>query len=284
MSGDPLALAVLGHGPVDPSRPWLRADDEAVLRGRAAFETLRVYGGRPFRLAEHLERLARSADVLELDSPDAPGLEALVADALGALGDVDAVLRLVWTPGAGHGPTGFALVTPLPEGADAMRARGIELATLQLAIGTTARQASPWLLAGVKSTSYAVNMAAQHEARKRGADDALFLSLEAIALECPTSNVWFVEDGVLHTPGLDLGILAGVTRDTLLAAAAEARMDVEEGAYPRARLAAAAEVFTSSSVREVMPVVRMDGAAVGDGRPGPVAAAMQAALRRAAAA
>jgi 4-amino-4-deoxychorismate lyase len=284
MSGDPLALAVLGHGLVDPSRPWLRADDEAVLRGRAAFETLRVYEGRPFRLAEHLERLARSAEVLELDAPDGPGLERLVGEALGGLGDVDAVLRLVWTPGAGHGPTGFALVTPLPEGADAMRARGIELATLQLAIGTTARQASPWLLAGVKSTSYAVNMAAQHEARKRGADDALFLSLEGIALECPTSNVWFVEDGVLHTPGLDLGILAGVTRDTLLAAAADARMDVEEGAYPRARLAAAAEIFTSSSVREVMPVVRMDGAAVGDGRPGPVAAAMQAALRRAAAA
>jgi 4-amino-4-deoxychorismate lyase len=284
MSGDPLALAVLGHGLVDPSRPWLRADDEAVLRGRAAFETLRVYGGRPFRLAEHLERLGRSAEVLELDAPDAAGLSGLVAEALRGLGEVDAVLRLVWTPGAGHGPTGFALVTPLPEGADAMRARGIELATLQLAIGTTARQASPWLLAGVKSTSYAVNMAAQHEARKRGADDALFLSLEGVALECPTSNVWFVEDGVLHTPGLDLGILAGVTRDTLLAAAAEARMDVEEGAYPRARLAAAAEVFTSSSVREVMPVVRMDGAAVGVGRPGAVAAAMQAALRQVAAA
>jgi 4-amino-4-deoxychorismate lyase len=220
--------------------------------------------------------------VLELEAPDAAGLEALVGEALAGLGQVDAVLRLVWTPGAGDGPTGFALVTPLQEGLDAMRARGIELATLQLAIGTTARQASPWLLAGVKSTSYAVNMAAQHEARKRGADDALFLSLEGVALECPTSNVWFVDDGVLHTPGLDLGILAGVTREALLAAAAEARIEVEEGAYPRERLAAAAEVFTSSSVREVMPVVRMDGAAVGDGRPGPVAAAMQAALRRAA--
>ncbi len=281
MSGDPLALAVLGHGLVDPGRPWLRADDEAVLRGRAAFETLRVYSGRPFRLAEHLERLARSADVLELAVPDAAGLEGLVADALAGLGSVDAVLRLVWTPGAGDGrATGFALVTPLPDGLDAMRAQGIALATLQLAIGTTARQASPWLLAGVKSTSYAVNMAAQHEARKRGADDALFLSLEGTALECPTSNVWFVEGGVLHTPALDLGILAGVTRDTLLAAAAEAGTAVEEGAYPRERVAAAAEVFTSSSVREVMPVVRMDGAAVGDGRPGPVAAAMQAALRR----
>jgi 4-amino-4-deoxychorismate lyase len=284
MPGDPLALALLGHGLVDPARPWLRADDEAVLRGRAAFETLRVYAGRPFRLAAHLERLVRSAEVLELAAPDSGGLTGLVEAALAHVGDVDAVLRLVWTPGAAGGPpTGFALVTALPGGLEGTRAEGIALASLQLATGATARQASPWLLAGVKSTSYAVNMAAQHEARRRGADDALFLSLEGTALECPTSNVWFVEDGALHTPALDLGILAGVTRDTLLDAAAEALLDIEEGAYPRERLAAAAEVFTSSSVREVMPVVRLDGAVIGDGRPGPVAAQMQAALRAAAA-
>ena len=283
MPGDPLALAVLGHGLVDPATPWLRADDEAVLRGRAAFETLRVYAGRPFRLAVHLERLGRSAEVLELAAPDTDGLTGLVAAALGHVGGVDAVLRLVWTPGAAGGPpTGFALVTALPDGLDAMRAEGIALASLQLAIGATARQASPWLLAGVKSTSYAVNMAAQHEARKRGADDALFLSLEGTALECPTSNVWFVEAGALHTPALDLGILAGVTRDTLLAAAGDLGFDVEEGAYPHERLTAAAEVFTSSSVREVMPVVRLDDDVVGDGRPGPMAARMQAALRAAA--
>jgi 4-amino-4-deoxychorismate lyase len=283
MPGDPLALAVLGHGLVDPTQPWLRADDGAVLRGRAAFETLRVYTGRPFRVAAHLERLARSAEVLELAAPDAAGLTGLVEAALAHIGNVDAVLRLVWTPGADDGPaTGFALVTALPEGLEGTRASGIALASLQLAIGATARQASPWLLAGVKSTSYAVNMAAQHEARRRGADDAVFLSLEGTVLECPTSNVWFVEDGALHTPALDLGILAGVTRDTLLAAAADAGLAVEEGAYPRGRLAGAAEVFTSSSVREVMPVVRLDGAVVGDGRPGPVAVSMQAALRAAA--
>ena len=114
----------------------------------------------------------------------------------------DAVLRVVWTPGAGgDGSIGFVLVTPLPGGFDEMRARGIELASLQLAIGAATRSEAPWLLPGVKSTSYAVNMAAQAEARRRGADDALFLSLEGIALECPTSNIWFVEDGVLHTPG-----------------------------------------------------------------------------------
>jgi 4-amino-4-deoxychorismate lyase len=267
---------------VDPSTPLLRADDEAVLRGRAAFETMRVYAGVPFRVDSHLRRLAESAEVLELPPPDTEALAGLVAEALAPLDRPDAVLRVVWTPGSGDGDSiGFVLVTALPGGFDEMRARGIELASLQLAIGAATRNQSPWLLPGVKSTSYAVNMAAQAEARRRGADDALFLSLEGVALECPTSNVWFVEDGVLHTPALDLGILAGVTRETLLAAARDAALPVAEGEYPRDRVAVAAEIFTSSSVREVMPVVRLDGGRVGDGRPGPVAAQMQAALRAA---
>ncbi len=282
MSSTPLALAVLGRGVVDPATPLLRADDEAVLRGRAAFETMRVYAGVPFRVDLHLRRLAESAQVLELPPPDTGALAGLVAEALAPLDGPDAVLRVVWTPGSGDGDSvGFVLVTALPAGFDELRARGIELASLQLAIGAATRNRSPWLLPGVKSTSYAVNMAAQAEARRRGADDALFLSLEGIALECPTSNVWFVEDGVLHTPALDLGILAGVTRETLLAAARDAGLALAEGEYPHERLAAASEVFTSSSVREVMPVVRLDGGQVGDGRPGPVAAQMQAALRAA---
>jgi 4-amino-4-deoxychorismate lyase len=278
----PLALAVLGRGVVDPATPLLRADDEAVLRGRAAFETMRVYAGAPFRVDLHLRRLAESAEVLELPAPDTEALTALVREALASLDRPDAVMRVVWTPGSGGGDSiGFVLVTALPEGFDEMRARGIELASLQLAIGATTRNQSPWLLPGVKSTSYAVNMAAQAEARRRGAGDALFLSLEGIALECPTSNVWFVEQGVLHTPALDLGILAGVTRETLIAAARDAGIETAEGAYPRDRLLRAAEVFTSSSVREVMPVVRLDGEQIGDGRPGPVAARMQDALRAA---
>jgi len=278
----PLALAVLGRGVVDPATPLLRADDEAVLRGRAAFETMRVYAGVPFRVDLHLRRLAESAQVLELPPPDAEALLALVREAVTSLDRPDAVMRVVWTPGSGGGDSvGFVLVTALPEGFDEMRARGIELASLQLAIGAATRNQSPWLLPGVKSTSYAVNMAAQAEARRRGAGDALFLSLEGIALECPTSNVWFVEQGVLHTPGLDLGILAGVTRETLIAAANDAGFETAEGAYPRDRLLRGEEVFTSSSVREVMPVVRLDGEQIGDGRPGPVAARMQRSLREA---
>ena len=284
MSGDPLALAVLGRGLVDPAQPWLHADDSGVLRGRAAFETMRVYGGVPFRLDAHLERLAGSSDVLGLPAPDAGRLGPLALEAVGAAGAADCVLRVVWTGGRelGEGGFGFALVTELPGGLEDQRTAGIALASLQLAIGAHARRSSPWLLPGVKSTSYAVNMAAQREARRRGADDALFLSAEGIVLEGPTSNVWFVQEGVLCTPALDLGILAGVTRDTLLAAAASAGLPVMEDAFADERLHGAAEVFTSSSVREVMPVVSLDGRAVGDGRPGPVAGRMQAALRAAA--
>jgi 4-amino-4-deoxychorismate lyase len=283
VSGEPLALAVLGRGLVDPSRPWLHADDSGVLRGRAAFETLRVYGGTPFRLDAHLARLAASSAVLGLPAPDVEALAPLALDAVAGAPAADCVLRVVWTGGrenAGEG-VGFALVTELPPGLESQRKRGIALATLQLAIGAHARRSSPWLLPGVKSTSYAVNMAAQREAHRRGADDALFLSAEGIVLEGPTSNVWFVQSDALCTPALDLGILAGVTRDTLLAAANAAGIRVVEDAFAAERLSDAAEIFTSSSVREVMPVVSLDGRAVAGGRPGPVAAQMQAGLRAA---
>ena len=280
-----LALALIGRGVVDPGQPWLAADDDAVLRGRAAFETLRVYDRRPFRLASHLARLERSARVLGLPAFDPGALAELAGQAVSAAANADAVLRLVWTPGRPGGePSGFALVTALPSDLERQRARGLALVSLQLAIGATARRASQWLLPGVKSTSYAVNMAAQREARRRQADDAVFLSLEEIVLECPTSNVWFREGDVLHTPSLDLGILAGVTREALLEAAGSAAFAVEQGAYPVERMRAAEELFVSSSVREVMPVVTLDGRPVGGGAPGPAAAAMQARLRDLAAA
>jgi 4-amino-4-deoxychorismate lyase len=284
VSPDPLALAVLGHGVADPQQPWLHADDDGVLRGRAAFETMRVYDGRPFRLEAHLHRLVASADVLGLPAPDPSLLAPLALQAVSEAATPECVLRVVWTGGREQDErgVGFALVTRLPDGLERLRAHGVELATLQLAIGAHARRASPWLLPGVKSTSYAVNMAAQREARRRGADDALFLSSERIVLEGPTSNIWFLQGEVLCTPALDLGILAGVTRDTLLAAAAEHGIAVEQDAFAVERLAGAREIFTSSSVREVMPVTVLDGVPVGDGRPGPVAAMMQASLRAAA--
>ncbi|MBA2461485.1 MAG: aminotransferase class IV, partial [Actinobacteria bacterium] len=145
-----LAVAVGGRGVVDPAEPVLRADDEALLRGRAAFETLRVYGGAPFRLAEHLDRMASSADRIGLPAVNRLELEELARQALEAAGAPDAVLRLFWTPT----PTALALVSELPDHHDALRERGQRVISLR-----GVRADEPWLLPGVKSTSYAVNMA-----------------------------------------------------------------------------------------------------------------------------
>lgn len=274
-----LALAVRGRGVVDPDEPVLHADDEALLRGRAAFETMRVYGGRPFRLDEHLARLAVSAARIGLEPLDAAELRALAEAALKEADERDAVLRLLWTPGRdGDQPVALALVSSLPPHLDAWRERGIRLISL---LGIKAD--APWLLGGVKSTSYAINMAAELEAKRRGADDAVFVDADGIVLEGPVTNTWWRRGSTLFTPALDLGILAGVTRAVLLEAAPGLGYRVEEGAFPLAELAAADEAFTSSSVREILPVVELDGAAVGDGRPGEAATALQAALRRAAA-
>ena len=136
---------------------------------------------------------------------------------------------------------------------------------------------SPWLLPGTKSVSYASHSAAEAEARRRGADDAVLVDLDGTVLEGPVTNIWWREGDVLVTPALELGILAGETRAALLGLARELGHDVETGAFPLERLHAADEAFTSSSVREVMPVVSVDGHGY-ESRD--AATALQEALRR----
>jgi 4-amino-4-deoxychorismate lyase len=273
---------VLGRGVVPPGEPALHADDEALLRGRAAFETMRVYAGRPFRLDDHLARLAGSARRIGLPPLDEDACRTLARDALGAATDEpDAVLRLYWTAGREgmDEPNGLALVSTLPPELEERRARGLRVVALPLGLEADRRAVAPWLLGGVKSTSYAVNMAAEAEARRRGADDAVFLARDDVVLEGPVTNVWWRLERILYTPALELGILAGVTRATLVEEAAGLGYEVREGVFPLAHLAGAEEAFTSSSVREVMPVVELDGRRLGDGAPGPAARDLQAALR-----
>jgi 4-amino-4-deoxychorismate lyase len=280
----PVALAVLGRGILDPDEPLIHADDVGLLRGQAAFETVRVYAGRPFALHEHLERLFESARRIGLAPVDGRALERLAASTIEASGMSDCSLRLTFTGGreGADEPVVIVAVSELPDGLEETRAKGISVVSLQLGIDVRLRRGSPWLLAGVKSTSYAVNMAAWEEARRRGADDALFLAADGSVLEGPVTNVWWRHGDVLATPSLDLGVLAGVTRAHVIRLAGRAGYRVEEGWYPLERLATAVEAFTSSSVREIMPVVALDGRPIGDGRPGRASARLQAALREAA--
>ena len=271
-----LALAVSGRGLVDPGDPVVRADDEALLRGRAAFETLRVYGGRPFRLERHVDRLEASAASIGLPAVDRGEIAELAAAVLPATGGSDTVLRLVWTAGPAEGPpTGLALLSPVPVWIEEMRPRGARAVSL---LGV--RAVVPWLLPGVKSTSYAVNMAAEAEAKRRDADEAIFVDSDDYVLEGTVTNMWWRSDRTLFTPALDLGILAGVTRATLLELAPACGYEVEEGAYHLEDVLGADEAFTSSSVREVMPLIEVDGVALGRG---PAADELQEALRVAAA-
>ena len=123
-------------------------------------------------------------------------------------------------------------------------------------------------------------MAAEAEARRRGVDEAFFVDAEGIVLEGTVTNVWWRVGETLYTPSLDLGILAGVTRAVVMELAPDYGYSVEEGAYPLEELLDAEEAFTSSSIRELMPLVEVDGRTLGRG---PAADALQAALRELAA-
>ena len=278
-------LAVLATGPgvvEGGGRPALDPLDLALVRGDAVFEALRVYAGRPFRLDAHLDRLARSAEAIDLPLPG--DLEDLATRAVAAAGGGDAVLRLICTrgrEGSGEGgPAAFAICTDIPGSLEEERRRGLRLVLLTTATDPLVRAASPWLLPGVKTISYAVNMAAQRAARARGADDAVLVGLGGELLEAPTANLWWRTGHTLHTPSLDLGVLAGITRTVLRELAPGLGLKVLEGVFTAEDLAAADEAFLSSSTREIMPVIEVDGAPVADARPGPAAADLQSALRR----
>jgi 4-amino-4-deoxychorismate lyase len=292
-------LAVLATGPgvvEGGGRPALDPLDLALVRGDAVFEALRVYAGRPFRLGAHLDRLARSAEAIDLPLPG--GLEDLATRAVAAAGGGDAVLRLICTrgregsgegappspvdrEGSGEGgPAAFAICADIPGSYEEERRRGLRLVLLTTATDPLVRAASPWLLPGVKTISYAVNLAAQRAARARGADDAVLVGLGGELLEAPTANLWWRTGHTLHTPSLDLGILAGITRTVLRELAPGLGLKVLEGVFTAEDLAAADEAFLSSSTREIMPVVEVDGAPVADARPGPAATDLQSALRR----
>ena len=236
-------------------------DDEAVLRGAAAFETVRIRHGRPVFLDRHVDRLERSAISLRLPPPE--GVIALAEQVVAAAATDEGALRLFHT-----GRTLLATVAALPTGLDALRARGLALVTLRSA-------AVPTLLTGVKATSYAAAMAAVAYAESQGADDALFLGEGETVLELTTANIWWRDGDVLFTPAIATGVLSGVTRGALADLARTAGYRIQEGAFTLPALLRADEAFVSSAVREVVAVVAIDGREIARG---PVAAELQTLL------
>jgi branched-chain amino acid aminotransferase len=232
--------------------------DDGLLRGDGVFEMVRLYAGRPFTLADHLDRLERSASAIELPL-DRATIEREIEALLAEFGDGDAALRIVLTRGGRR----LLLTEPLPEHPETIRV-------------ATVTYAPSVILTGVKSISYAANMEATRIAQSRRADEAILVQPDGIVLEAPTSAVfWMSPEGGLRTPALDTGILESITRAQIVR-----ELHVEEGAYPVEDLRAATEAFLASTTREVQPVSAIDGREL-PGAPAPQAAKQAAeAFRR----
>jgi branched-chain amino acid aminotransferase len=263
----------------------LSAFDRGFQLGDGVFETLRARSGHATELGQHLARLRRSAAGLDIPLPSdvdarlGVGLrDLLAADGLDAEG-VDASIRITVSRGAFRTrgvlppsedvPPTIVIqawpVTPVPPG---HLEHGLRLVT------SSVRRDPRDPLATLKTTSRAEYVYARLEARRSGADDALFLTVDDDLSEATSANVFLVRraagDGTseLATPSLDCAILPGTTRSWLLAWGARVGLRSVEARLRREDLAHADEAFLSSSVAGILPVTAFDGAPIGDGRPG----------------
>lgn len=238
--------------------------DRGFMYGDGVFETLRVYGGRPFQLDPHLDRLGRSASTLRIRLPRNRDQIAADVDAVIARNELaEGVVRVAVSRGVGrrgpsiegsYEPTYVVSVGPLPPGLDERRARGVALAVVK-----TRKVSSEAIPAGVKHANYLNSILAFAEAVDRGFDDALLLGAGGEIAECSSANVFLVSNSFVRTPGLGADILPGCARAHVLELCRQSGIRAEETRLVRVELDAAEEVFVTNSVVEILPVRAIDG-------------------------
>ncbi len=253
--------------------------DRAFLFGDAVYEVIPVYGGRPFRLREHLHRLDRSLAGIRMPPPLSHGEWAAVcADLLARNGAGDAYLYLQVTRGAEHGrshswpdglrPTLFAYASELEPLAGKLVEEGVSAVTAE---------DTRWARRDIKSTALLANVLLKRLAVDAGAFETILLEDGALT-EGSSTTVHVVKDGILRTPPNGRHILPGTTRDVVTELAARMGLPSASEAVPEALLREADEIWLAFSTRGVLPVTRLDGRPVGGGRPGPWYARMHAAF------
>ncbi len=247
---------------VPADQPLVRPDDAGVVRGDGVFETTLAVAGVPRDLDDHLARLARSAAMTDLVLPSSAqwrrGIDAVLRGWQGG----DMVLRLIATRGPEHeGPTCYVTGSAVSPSAVAQRTAGVRVLLLDRGFTGSAAVASPWLLAGAKTLSYSINMAALRYAAANDADDVIFLGADGTVLEAPTATVVVARGRTLCTPPL-AGVLDGITVDRLFAAAGAAGWATGRRPLTSADLLAADGVWLASSVRLLAPVTALDGRAL----------------------
>ncbi len=266
---EPLSLCYLDGEYVALRDARISPLDRGFLFGDSVYEVLPAYGGRMFLFEEHFDRLARSLREIRLENPHTHDewrgiLEQLIA----GNGGGDMYLYLQVTRGVEYGrnhpfpavvkPTVFAMASPLPVFTDQQRTDGLSAITVE---------DFRWGRCDIKTTALLANVLMKQQAVDAGANETLIVR-DGEVLEGSSTSVFIVRDGVLITPPNSHRILPGTTRDAALSLATGV-MPVEVRSISIDELRAADEVWISAATRDVLPVTRVDGAPIGNGRPGP---------------
>ncbi|MFZ5537390.1 MAG: D-amino-acid transaminase [Pseudomonadota bacterium] len=255
--------------------------DRGFLFGDGVYEVIPVYSGHMLRGVEHIERLERSMDGIRIDHPmSRAAWLAMLEQLIERNGGGDQAIYLQVTrgappkrdhafPPAGTPPTVLAMSNPLAPIDEAWHRQGVEAVTVP---------DLRWQRCDLKTIQLLGNVLARQQAVEQGAVEAILLR-DGQAIEGAASNLFIIKDGAIHTTPKSAAILGGITRDLILELARAEAIPVREEGMPEALLRSADEVWVSSSTREIVPITRVDGQTVGEGKPGPVWQRMHAAYQ-----
>ncbi len=258
---------------VEPEQATISVFDRGFLYGDSIFETMRVYANIPFALEAHLERFYASGTLVGFDVPwDRNTLRAAIVELINAANMPDAYLRMIGTRGSG--PLGLdprlaslpqliILILPLPM-VDPRLYRDGGSAVFVSILKNLKKTVDP----RAKTGNYLGNIMAVQEAKQSGCDEAIMLDVEGRVAEASAANVFALIDGVWCTPTIDTGILSGITRSTILEICSANGIAYRECELWPQDFEQATEVFICASVREIIPITRLDGHAVGTGAVG----------------
>ncbi|MFC7455606.1 aminodeoxychorismate lyase [Brachybacterium sp. GCM10030267] len=243
----------------DPDAPQLSVTDLVATRGDGVFETIGVFDGKAVNVGPHLERLARSASLAELPEPDQQTIAQAIDAAIAEHPAVpELTVRVMLTRGIeGTGTPTCWIHARVSDDWTPYRA-GIRVAVLDRGLSTTVTETSPWLLPGVKTLSYAVNMAATREARRRGADDVLFVSTDGYVLEGPTSTLLVRHGDTYSTTPVSAGVLPGTSVTSLFDVLQREGTQTREQLMVPADVTSADGVWLLSSTRLAAPISHLD--------------------------
>lgn len=245
----------------DPDAPALSVGELSTQRGDGIFESIGVVDGHPQEVSAHLDRLAHSARICDLPVPNHSQWQQAIDRVVTHAGPGESVIKLILSRGIEHGPTptAWATLASAPDFAG-VRERGIRVVTLDRGYDSSVPARAPWLLLGAKTLSYAVNMAALREAKRRGADDAIFVTTDGFVLEAPTASLVLRRGDSFVTPAPTGGILHGTTQLSMFAYLEQRGFETEYETIPTHSLTQVDAAWLVSSVRLAAPITAIDGA------------------------